>query len=99
MVESIGLKTVGGDFGIARVANVAPAPSVRTANPDLAATNLAAADVAETGGIAKALAATPPIDTDRVALIKQAIANGQFPILPAKIADSLIALKLEWAGK
>ena len=36
---------------------------------------------------------------DRVAAIKKAIADGNFPILPATIADQMIALKLDWNGK
>ena len=42
------------------------------------------------------MAASPPVDADRVAAIKKAIAEGRFPILPATIADRLIALKLQW---
>lgn len=36
-------------------------------------------------------ATSPPIDGERVALIRAAIANGTYPILPAKIADAMIA--------
>lgn len=46
--------------------------------------------------LAKALAAEPPVDAERVARIKKAIADGTFPILPSKIADRLLALKLQW---
>jgi len=42
------------------------------------------------------MAASAPVDTDRVAKIKKAIADGNFPIVPATIADRLIALKLQW---
>ena len=52
------------------------------------------ADVAATGGLAAALAAKPPVDDERVAQIKKAIANGTFPILPATIADRLLARAL-----
>ncbi|MDA4835688.1 flagellar biosynthesis anti-sigma factor FlgM, partial [Enterobacter hormaechei] len=45
---------------------------------------------------AKALAAEAPTDADRVQEIRRAIQNGSFPILPATIADRLIALKLNW---
>jgi len=92
MVESIGLKSVSGDVGVARVATVPPVASAKVPPRETAAS----ADVSSAGGLAKAMAATPPVDTDRVALIKQALANGQYPILPAKIADSLIALRLDW---
>jgi len=32
-----------------------------------------------------------PIDIDRVATIRRAIESGDYPILPAKIADAMIA--------
>ena len=34
----------------------------------------------------------------RVAEIKKAIASGNFPILPATIADRLMALRLDWTS-
>jgi len=46
--------------------------------------------------VAASAAASAPVDLDRVAQIKKAVADGTFPIYPAKIADRLIALKLEW---
>jgi len=52
-----------------------------------------------TGSLAKAIASSPPVDKERVAQIKRAIATGTFPILPATIADRLLALKLEWTGR
>jgi negative regulator of flagellin synthesis FlgM len=48
------------------------------------------------GQLGKDMAAAPPVNTDRVAEIKQAIKDGRYPIMPARIADSLIALRLEW---
>ena len=70
------------------IAPTAPIAPVRTAvSPDTPEAPRA---------LASALAETPPVDAERVALIKRAIANGTFPILPAKIADRLLALKLEW---
>jgi len=33
----------------------------------------------------------PPVDSERVAMIRSAIAHGTYPILPAKIADAMIA--------
>jgi len=32
-----------------------------------------------------------PIDTDRVALIRKAVESGNYPVVPAKIADAMIA--------
>jgi negative regulator of flagellin synthesis FlgM len=36
-------------------------------------------------------AGAPPIDIDRVAEIRKAVENGTYPILPARIADAMIA--------
>jgi negative regulator of flagellin synthesis FlgM len=36
-------------------------------------------------------ASTPPVDQDRIALIRKAIAEGSYPVVPAKIADAIIA--------
>ncbi|MDE2595409.1 MAG: flagellar biosynthesis anti-sigma factor FlgM [Sphingomonadales bacterium] len=33
----------------------------------------------------------PPIDADRVAQIRKAVESGTYPIVPAKIADAIIA--------
>lgn len=56
----------------------------------------AATEVPTTRSTAKTLAASAPLDMDRVQRIKTAITNGTFPISPAKIADQLIALRYEW---
>ena len=38
-------------------------------------------------------AGTAPIDTDRVALIRKAVGAGTYPVVPARIADAMIAAK------
>ncbi|WP_343526584.1 flagellar biosynthesis anti-sigma factor FlgM [Sphingomonas sp.] len=48
-------------------------------------------------GLASVMAAQPPVNQERIAQIKKAIADGNFPILPATIADQMIALKLSWS--
>ena len=48
------------------------------------------------GSLAKSAATSAPVDSDRVSQIRAAIANGTFPIMPPKIADQLIALKMNW---
>ncbi|MES2754048.1 MAG: flagellar biosynthesis anti-sigma factor FlgM [Pseudomonadota bacterium] len=75
------------------VAPSAPASAVRAA-PRVADD----ADRAQIAlpGVARGLAVTPPVDAERVAQIKQAIANGTYPIAPETIADRLLALKLDW---
>ena len=36
----------------------------------------------------------PPVDVERVAVIRKAIETGNYPIIPAKIADAMIAAGL-----
>ncbi len=36
----------------------------------------------------------PPVDTDRVAVIRRAIEQGHYPIIPARVADAIIAAGL-----
>ncbi|WP_375402214.1 flagellar biosynthesis anti-sigma factor FlgM [uncultured Sphingomonas sp.] len=93
MVDSVGAKPfiVGG--GVLRI-DRAPAPrAIETAKPAVAP-----APVAGLRGIARELASGPPVDADRVSRIRQAIANDTFPILPATIADRLLAYKMNWNG-
>ena len=61
----------------------AAAPRSQNSAPQLAA-------------LARSVAASAPVDADRVARIKEAVANGTFPILPATIADRLMAFRYEW---
>ena len=46
----------------------------------------------ETGNRVSAGAA--PVDTDRVAQIRDALKEGSYPIVPAKITDAIIAARL-----
>lgn len=46
--------------------------------------------------LSRSMAAAAPVDVERVRLIKDAVANGTFPLSPATIADRLIALRYEW---
>jgi negative regulator of flagellin synthesis FlgM len=57
--------------------------------------------VAETSAreTAKALSARPPVDAERVQQIKRALAEGRYPLVPAKIADRLIAAQMRWIEK
>lgn len=90
MMDPIGIKagTVG-DRRLVRVdaakATQAPEPVKAEAQPAAGATQLSSE-----------MAAKPPVDADRVARIKKAIADGKFPTVPATIADRLLALKMEW---
>lgn len=55
--------------------------------------------VAESGvrTMARELSSRPPVDHERVQQIRRAIEEGRFPIVPARIADRLIAASMEWA--
>lgn len=91
MVDPVGSK-VSIDRGLARIAPVAP---VRVAAPALQASTQALAP-SSLQALAQPLAAQPPVDVERVAKIKKAIADGNFPLVPSTIADRLLALKLQW---
>lgn len=43
---------------------------------------------------AASAAATPPVDAERVAQIRKALTDGSYPLLPAKIADAMIAAQV-----
>lgn len=90
---------IGGNAGkverVARVAAATPAAPVATPSPPVPT---AAKASQQAGALAKLLSSEAPVDVERVAKIKRAIATGAFPILPATIADRLLALKLEWSG-
>jgi negative regulator of flagellin synthesis FlgM len=96
MVESIGSTPLNGSGSVSRVAATAAAPTVQPALQQSA--ERAPAPSTQLSGLAKSLASSPPIDSDRVGEIRKAIANGSFPILPATIADRLLALKMNWDG-
>lgn len=93
MIDPIGVKPgMGPDRPVApegetRIARIAAARPVGT----VAETEARAA--------AKAMAARPPVDAERVEQIKKALQEGRFPIVPSLIADRLIAAELSWAER
>ncbi len=104
MVDSIGAKpSVAGDRSVVRVAAATPATVVQTTPGQMAVSPAAKPPaqaqsqvVSDSIALAKTMASSPPINAARVAEIKKAIAAGTFPILPATIADRLMALSLAW---
>ena len=99
MVDSIGAKpSVAGDRSVARIAATTPATPVQTNAVQTPVQQPAqqATVLSESIALAKTMASSPPINATRVAEIKKAIASGTFPILPATIADRLMALSLAW---
>jgi negative regulator of flagellin synthesis FlgM len=90
MVDPIGPKGLTpSDLRVVPVTPVAAAPKI-------APTASAEPQLSPATQLATQLSAQPPVDTDRVARIKRAIADGTFPILPATIADSILALRYDW---
>jgi negative regulator of flagellin synthesis FlgM len=95
MVDPIGAKpSVAGDRSVARIAAATPAMVVQT--PVKTPAQAAPPALPESIALAKSMASSPPVNASRVAEIKKAIASGTFPILPATIADRLMALSLAW---
>lgn len=70
----------------------------RTSAGDVAAARPASAGVktAEASGVSLEIgsgvsASKAPVDSDRVAEIREALRDGTYPLVPAKIADAIIA--------
>jgi negative regulator of flagellin synthesis FlgM len=100
MMEAIGIKAVGGERSVTRIAATAPATPVASAaapTPSPTPSPAPAPIASQAAGVARQLSSSPPVDMERVAAIKRAIADGSFPILPSTIADRLLALRLEWS--
>jgi len=92
MVDPVGLK---GTASIdRRLAPVAPVSAITVPQPAVQADTVRATSGLQ--ALSQPAAAAPPVDVERVTRIKKAIEDGKFPILPATIADRLLALKLEW---
>lgn len=92
MVDPVGAKPVTQERSVARVAQTTPIARSRSAVQD-------DADTVVAGGVASLVAdyaAKPPIDEERVAQIRRAIATNSYPIVAETIADRLIAIKLNW---
>jgi negative regulator of flagellin synthesis FlgM len=88
MVDPVGFKPASLAPRLTPVAAAAPVRPAETVTET--ATTSAAAALTQTA------AASAPIDAERVARIKKAIADGNFPLVPSTIADRLLALKLQW---
>lgn len=90
MVEAVG--------SLAKLLGRTVAPSAPASALTPVRTATAGADEARVSATALAseLSQAAPVDHDRVAQLKQAIASGSYPIQPDTIADRLLALKLDW---
>lgn len=89
MVDPTGFKPVS--LADRRLTPVAPAAPVRASE---AATQVRQSSAA--ASLTQAAAASAPVDAERVARIRKAIADGKFPLVPSTVADRLLALRLQW---
>jgi negative regulator of flagellin synthesis FlgM len=90
-MDPIGSKPIA-KLGLAPVAPTSPAARISTAASPQASETARSSMVSMT----REMAAKPPVDDERVAKIRKAVEDGRFPIVPATIADRLIAFKLNW---
>ncbi len=67
----------------ARVIRTASGQNDKTIKPQAAAPDVVRSDALDAGA--------PPVDVERVQLIRKAIESGTYPIVPARIADAIIA--------
>ena len=66
-----------------RVTRQAPAPAEQPVQTETPSATVALSTALEAGDA--------PINSDRVATVRRAIESGNYPIVPAKIADAMIA--------
>ncbi len=95
MVDPIAAKPVSAKERPVRVAKVDGAASAAAVMPRGEAQTVASPEFGFQA-LARELAERPPVDAERVAKIRQAIANRTYPLFPETVADRLLALKLNW---
>lgn len=66
-----------------------PAPSAASAGPAGGPARVSAAAQVERSAALEP--GTPPVDTERVAVIRRAVEQGSYPVIPTRIADAMIA--------
>ncbi|WP_242125194.1 flagellar biosynthesis anti-sigma factor FlgM [Sphingobium sp. Sx8-8] len=91
------INSVGQNLGAAIEANRLKEGG-RTTRASAASAAPSSAAAASASPVARMAAEGAPVDMDRVAAIKAAIASGNYPVDPAAIADRMIALDLPSAG-
>jgi negative regulator of flagellin synthesis FlgM len=78
--------------GAVQVKTISTAGTAKSARTDAQAQTPAATSASPQVQTSDALkAGTAPVDSERVATIRKAIEDGHYPVLPAKIADAMIA--------
>ena len=86
------------EIGATRAVGPVQVKTATTSGPATAKVETQPATVADAGSAAQVerssaldAGAKPPVDFERVAVIRRAIETGAYPIVPAKIADAMIA--------
>ncbi|WP_068090754.1 flagellar biosynthesis anti-sigma factor FlgM [Novosphingobium rosa] len=86
----LSLNTDAGAAASANAASVNVAASTQV-SASTAASSASATSAAAVVTSTQASAGAAPVDTDRVATIKKAIETGNYPLVPTKIGDAMIA--------
>lgn len=83
-------------IGATRALSTSDRAQLEARTPAAAAPRAAvpAAGVSVEIGAANDAATSPPIDAERVSQIRAALQDGSYPLVPAKIADALIAAQV-----
>lgn len=93
MVDPIGIRT--GSVALSqRTASVVATQAA--AAPKAVVADAKTDETVEATGLTGSMAASAPVDAERVARIRKAIQDGNFPLVPSTVADRLLALKMEW---
>ena len=86
--------------GISPTSSADRAKAKSAPDAGLAETRGGTQNVPSSDGIALEVSAPaqsgPPVDNDRVAEIRNALRDGTYPLVPAKIADAMIAAQLKF---
>ncbi|HVI98175.1 MAG TPA: flagellar biosynthesis anti-sigma factor FlgM [Sphingomonas sp.] len=94
MVDPVGSKPVLPVRGLAPLTKAAP---VRPAGSAVGGADEAA--LSSVAALAHDMAKSAPVDADKVAHFRRAIADGSFSVQPDRIADKLVALRNAWSGQ
>ncbi|MCK9541956.1 MAG: flagellar biosynthesis anti-sigma factor FlgM [Novosphingobium sp.] len=86
------MSRIEGSSGPGALSAIAPV-QLRTNRDSPAGTVRSAPAVVLSGAAA---AGEPPVDAERVAVIRKAIENGTYPLVPTRVADAMIAAGMLW---
>ncbi len=90
MIKSVG-QMIGSPVDLAKLREGGKARTASAVSPDLA---VQGGEASASTPAARMAAEGAPIDMDRVAAIKEAIASGNYPVDADRIAERMIALDL-----